>query len=145
MNESSRRLRIYLDTTVPNGLFVTGFRLPHTVKFWERCRDGKYDIFVSPVFFRELDDCPQPKLDQISKQLDLIKFVILNETDEVKELALQYINNGVLGQDCYNDCLHIAQAVVNNCDLLVSWNFNHLVKYETMEGVKLVNAINRYK
>jgi phage terminase large subunit-like protein len=44
----------------------------------------------------------------------------------------------------YNDCMHMAYASVYICDVLVSWNFRHLVKARTMDGVRVVNENNRY-
>ena len=145
MNELIRRLRIYLDTSVPNCLFVADFRLPHTVRFWENCQADMYDIFVSDVFLDELGDCPQPKLDWMRKRLDAINYVVLKETEEVQTLAIEYIKAGVFREQDYNDGLHVAYAVIAHCDFVVSWNFTHLVKRDTIEGVKVVNAINRYK
>ena len=43
------------------------------------------------------------------------------------------------------DCLHIAFAVAYDCDIIVSWNFKHLVNYRTVSEVKIVNAINNYR
>jgi len=41
--------------------------------------------------------------------------------------------------------LHIAYAVVYNCDVIVSWNFKHMVNFRTIDRVRIVNAINRYR
>lgn len=112
--------------------------------FWEICKSGKYDIFVSPVFFREMNDCPQPKLGQMYDMLGLIAFEELDETDEVRALAAEYIRNGVLTKSSYADCLHVAHAVVGSCDFVVSWNYDHLVKVKTIQGVKVVNVANWY-
>ena len=32
-----------------------------------------------------------------------------------------------------------------NCDMVVSWNFDHMVNYTTISGVKGVNALTGYK
>ena len=78
-------------------------------------------------------------------QLKLTGFEVLAETDEVEHLALAYINGGVLKEKSIADCRHIAHAVVYNCDAIVSWNFAHLVNFKTINKVKVVNAIHRYK
>ena len=51
----------------------------------------------------------------------------------------------MLKEKSYDDCLHIAYAVIHHCDVIVSWNFKHLVNFRTIDKVKIVNAINRYK
>ncbi|MDR0616648.1 MAG: hypothetical protein LBG29_07570, partial [Synergistaceae bacterium] len=57
----------------------------------------------------------------------------------------QYIDAKVLKKASFNDCQHIAYACVYNCDVVVSWNFKHLVNLKTMAGVKGVNALSGYK
>jgi hypothetical protein len=79
------------------------------------------------------------------ERLKQIQFQILNKTDEVVRLADEYIVGGVLKEKSYADCLHIAFAVVYNCDIIVSWNFKHLVNYKTINKVKVANAINHYR
>jgi hypothetical protein len=79
------------------------------------------------------------------EQMRLIEFQILSLTDEVAELANEYIKGGVLTEKSIDDCLHVAHAVVSNCDVIVSWNFKHLVNFKTIDKVRIVNAINRYR
>ena len=78
------------------------------------------------------------------EKLELLRFTILDETEEVQALAAEYVNNGVLTQNSYDDCLHIAQAVIGKCDYLVSWNYRHIVRPKTVQTVKMVNLIGRY-
>ena len=40
--------------------------------------------------------------------------------------------------------MHIASAVIGDCDLIISWNFKHLVNYNTIKNAKSVNAICNY-
>jgi len=77
--------------------------------------------------------------------MDEIEFQILGQSNEVSLLARAYINNGVLKEKSYDDCMHIAFAVVYSCDVIVSWNFKHLVNFKTVNKVKVVNAINNYR
>ena len=43
------------------------------------------------------------------------------------------------------DALHLAIASVNNLDVVVSWNFEHIVKLKTRQGVAAVNTLLGYK
>jgi hypothetical protein len=122
---------------------------------WKKCAtpillsediiSGKYDIFISPVVIDEIENCDEPKGDHMLERLGQIQFQILTRTDEVVRLADEYIAGGVLKEKSYADCLHIAFAVVYNCDIIISWNFKHLVNYKTINKVKTVNSINNYK
>ena len=40
---------------------------------------------------------------------------------------------------------YLKEMLVYNCDIIISWNFKHLVNYKTINKVKIVNAINHYK
>ena len=63
----------------------------------------------------------------------------------MNQLAREYITHGVLNEKSFDDCMHIAFAVVFDCDVIVSWNFKHLVNFKTINRVKIVNAINQYR
>ena len=59
--------------------------------------------------------------------------------DEAVKLAETYITEGALTNKSYNDALHIALATIYNADVLVSWNFKHIVN---LERIRLYNSIN---
>jgi len=145
--DSIRKLRIYFDTSVVSHLFADDVpeRVKDTLRLWEECIAGKYDVYVSPVLYEEVEECPEPKRSLIYEKLASLEFVELHATESVNKLAAEYIKHGVLTEKSLNDCLHIAYAVVNDCDVVASWNFRHLVKFKTNNGVKIVNAINRYR
>lgn len=41
--------------------------------------------------------------------------------------------------------MHIAIATIHNMDILVSWNFAHIVKVKTRKEVDAINALLGYK
>ncbi|MCL1865039.1 MAG: hypothetical protein FWF73_04430 [Spirochaetes bacterium] len=43
-----------------------------------------------------------------------------------------------------DDCRHIAAAIASDCDVIVSWNFKHIVNHKTIVGVKAVTALEGY-
>lgn len=58
---------------------------------------------------------------------------------ESRELAEAYIKEKALGKASLDDAYHIAIATVNRLDVLVSWNFRHIVNYDKL---RLFNSIN---
>jgi predicted nucleic acid-binding protein len=142
-----RKLKMYLDTSVISHLFAddTPDKMADTIKLWDDCVKGKFEIYISDVVISEIRQCSEPKQSRMLEKMRLIEFEVLPETDTVKELAAEYIKEGVLTEKSLDDCLHIAYAVINNCDIIVSWNFKHLVNFKTIDKVRIVNAINRYK
>ncbi len=60
-------------------------------------------------------------------------------TNEADQLANQYVTENVVGKTSLRDCRHIAIATLNNADLLVSWNFKHIVNVRRIRGYNGVN------
>jgi hypothetical protein len=46
---------------------------------------------------------------------------------EMRKLAANYLQAGTFTAITYNDALHVAAAVLTQQDVLLSWNFKHLV------------------
>ena len=142
-----KKLKLYLDTSVISHLFAddTPDKMQDTLDFWEDVRAGRYEVVISSVVAKELGRNKEPKKTNLNNALNEIDYAMLEDREDVILLARAYIENGVLREKSFDDCLHIAFSVVYNCDILVSWNFKHLVNYNTIMGIKIVNAINHYK
>ena len=142
-----KKLKIYLDTSVISHLDAPDVpdREADTRVLWDKVQSGEFEVFISPVDVLELDACPEPKRSVLAQWLKLIPYTLLQQTDEVMELAAQYLKAGILPKKSTRDRIHIAYACVYNCDMIVSWNFEHMVNYKTIAGVKSVNALAGYK
>ena len=142
-----KRLRIYLDTSVISHLDAPDAprEQADTHKLWKDIQAGRYIIFISPVVMVELMNCAEPKRSILLESLAAIDYTELGETSEVQELAAQYLKAGILPKKSARDRQHIAYACVYNCDMIVSWNFEHMVNYKTISGVKGANALAGYK
>jgi len=44
-----------------------------------------------------------------------------------------------------NDMIHIALATVANVDILVSWNFKHIVRFDKIRSFNAINLEKGYK
>jgi len=146
MNTNVRKLKIYLDTSVISYLFADEVpeKKAETQKLWQDIISNKYDVYLSDTTLFEIMKCSQPKRDAMIAELEKIKYTHLEINDEVQFLTNEYINNGVLSPNSKDDCSHIAFAVSARCNVIVSWNFKHLVNYKTNSNVKIVNAIINY-
>ena len=58
---------------------------------------------------------------------------------EAAELAQEYLAAGVIGATYLEDAWHIATATVQHVDVLVSWNFKHIVNLDRIRGYNSVN------
>jgi hypothetical protein len=65
--------------------------------------------------------------------------------EDSQALAKRYVKQGIIPAKYENDALHIAIASVNDLDVVVSWNFKHIVKVKTKKEVTGVNALMGYK
>jgi predicted nucleic acid-binding protein len=141
-----KKLKIYIDTSVISHLQHEDApeRTKDTWIFWEELRTGKYEVVISDVVLQELEDCYEPKQTNLLNYLEEINYGILHKNDEVLNLAKEYIENEVLSRKNINDCFHIAFAVVSDCDVIVSWNFKHMVRLKTIQGVRAINVKNGY-
>ncbi len=66
-------------------------------------------------------------------------------TDRAIDLAQQYVKEGVVGKTSLADCFHISLATLNLADVLVSWNFKHIVNFKRIRGYNSVNYKLGYK
>ncbi|MDR1887670.1 MAG: hypothetical protein LBQ70_07140, partial [Prevotellaceae bacterium] len=60
-------------------------------------------------------------------------------TEEATMLADCYIKEKVVGKTSREDCFHIALATIHRADVLVSWNFKHIVNILRIRGYNSVN------
>ena len=65
-------------------------------------------------------------------------------TDDVLLLATKYVEEKVVGQTSFDDCIHIATATIHRADILVSWNFKHIVNIYRIRGYNSINLKMNY-
>ena len=131
------KLRVYIDTSVVGGYFDEEFD-EVTKLFFERIFKKEFLVYFSEVSEAELSLAPDFVRNLKSKiPSDCYRYLELD--DESRELAETYIKEKVLGKASLDDAFHIAVATVNRLDVLVSWNFKHIVNYDK---IKLFNSIN---
>ena len=91
----------------------------------------------------ELHNAPQKVKDLLESLPDRNKEYV-QITDEALSLAQQYISENVVGETSFDDCVHIALATIHKADILVSWNFKHIVNIYRIRGYNSVNIRNGY-
>lgn len=55
------------------------------------------------------------------------------------KISNNYVQSGAISSKFYEDALHIAIATINHVDVLVSWNFKHIVN---LNRIRLYNSVN---
>ncbi|NHE56049.1 PIN domain-containing protein [Cyclobacterium plantarum] len=138
-----KKQRIYLDTSVFGGLFDEEFK-EFTEPLFDRIDKNEFSIIFSNVTRDELSSAPE-KIRQRAESLPEISTEFVKSDIESAKLAKRYIDEYVVGKTSYADCLHIAIATIHNADILVSWNFKHIVNVVKIIGYNSVNMAEGYK
>jgi predicted nucleic acid-binding protein len=128
-------LRIYIENSVIGGYFEDIFKEP-TQKLFDLFRQGIYKAVISTHTIYELEKGAPAQVKENLKTLDYeehnVNAVMLN-------LAQKYLADKIVSEKYSDDALHIAVATVLNVDVLVSWNFKHIVN---LNKIRLFNSIN---
>lgn len=137
-----KRKRIYLDTSVIGGCFDPEFE-PWSKGLINDFRAGKYQSVMSDVTSSEAGRAPGP-VQELHEELASIS-ELLEVSDEALELLEAYERRNILSARFRNDMLHIALATVAEVDVLVSWNFRHIVRLDNIQRFNGVNLELGYK
>jgi predicted nucleic acid-binding protein len=137
------RLRLYLDTSVISA--HQDERLPErrraTLEFWERL--GGYEVAISELTLTEVGATGDAPLRARLLAL-LAGFRVLPVDEEARDLAQEYVRRGVFSAATAMDALHVAIAVAARQDIIVSWNFRHLVNRRRRALINEVNVLTGY-
>jgi hypothetical protein len=93
-----------------------------------------------------IEDLPKAP-DEVRGLLDEIPECCLAQvfaSEESMRLRDRYLSSGVGGLSCSSDAQHVAIATVVGADLLVCWNFKHIVHYAKIRGFSGVNHLEGY-
>ena len=132
----------YLDTSVFGGYFDDEFS-DNTVPFFERIIDERIQIFVSRLLIAELAGAPD-EVRELLNQIPREQQVFVELTEEARKLANKYISENVVGRTSRVDCQQIAMATLAKADVLVSWNFKHIVNLDRIRGYNGINLLMGY-
>lgn len=101
-------------------------------------RLNNYLPVLSELTFDEISKAPKPVQETLKKLLSYDP-EILEISESALELSEEYLKRKILTPKFRDDALHIALASLANVDVLVSWNFRHIVHYDK---IRLFNAVN---
>lgn len=141
--EPIKQLRVYADTSVFGGVFDVKFKEASAL-FFDELSKGRLHLVLSALSVQELLAAPErvrTVLDGLAPQHVEIHAV----SEEMEALQMAYLSAGVLGPASENDALHVAAATVLNADMIVSWNFKHIVHFEKIRAFNAINRLRGYK
>ena len=128
-------LRIYVENSAIGGYFDDEFK-EHTRKLFDKFKNGIYKPIISSHVIAELENGAP---DYVKENLKTINYEEHSVNDEMLKLAEKYMEQKIVSENYYADALHIAVATVIGVDVLVSWNFKHIVN---LDRIRLFNSVN---
>ena len=136
------KARIYVDSSVIGGCEDDEFA-EDSLLLMERFVRGDIVLVASALTVQELAEAP----DEVRRHFAAVPeahIETLGFDVEAMELAEAYIAEGVITANMRADAQHIAMATVARVDILVSWNFKHIVNLQRIRGYNSVNLRRGY-
>lgn len=138
-----RRQRIYLDTSVLGGCFDPEFA-PWSLALMADFRTGRFVALLSDLLGAEVEGAPA-SVRELHAELLTLAPTPQPLTGEADALAARYAARSIVGPKFRNDLLHVALATVVDADVIVSWNFRHIVRFDKIRAFNAVNLEAGYK
>ncbi|MDD5348466.1 MAG: type II toxin-antitoxin system VapC family toxin [Candidatus Omnitrophica bacterium] len=135
-------MRVYIETTIPSYLVARPARnivqaaRQKLTRDWWRLQRSKHILFTSQI---ALDEAAQGDPSTAARRLEKLSGMELLELNEETEaLTLDLLKEGALPATADRDAAHIAVASVNGMDILLSWNFRHIVNATIQPALRRV-------
>jgi hypothetical protein len=120
----------YIETTIvsyltawPSRDIVIAGHQQITRQWWDLA-DNRFDLVASQLVIDEVsagnEEAARARL------AALAHVVLLDATDEALLLAQQLVQDGAIPEKAAEDATHIAIAVINGVEYLVTWNCRHI-------------------
>lgn len=137
------RQRIYVDTSVIGGC-LDEESAQESRALIEMARQGEIVLLLSDLLFQELEEAP-PDLLELIRDLPPGSYEVVRAGAEAQALRGHYMAAKIVGRSWEDDALHVAIATLCKADLIVSWNFKHMLHVEKIRAYNSVNLAQGYQ
>ena len=130
-----QKLHVYIETSVWSFAFakdVPDYRAD-TLMFFELCRKRVFDPYISGAVLREIQFADIQLRKRLEELIRSVKPVLLPSLPEEDSLSESFVPERVVPPSKPEDARHVAIAMVHGLDVLVSWNFRHIVNIRREE------------
>jgi len=129
-------VRVYADTSVFGGVFDEHFSQASR-GFFGNVRIGLFKLIVSELTSIEIDRAPREVRALLDSLMPLLTYVDVDT--RMIELRDAYLAAGIVTVKSQDDATHVATATLAGANLIVSWNFKHIVHFDK---IRLYNEVN---
>ena len=136
------KTKIYVDTSVIGGCLDEEFE-KYSNKFLLNSNVEEFIFVLSDITLLELEKAPE-KVKNIINKIPKHKLELVYLDKKSIELSNKYLKEKILTKRYLEDMQHIAIATVVKVNLLVSWNFKHIVNLKKIREFNAVNLKNDY-
>ena len=120
-------IRVYADTSVFGGILDAEFAAESN-RFVELVDAGTVTLVTSALVALEIDEAPRSVRTNYERLRALAEVVPVGPSPLMLREA--FVAAGLVRARSRADALHVALAVVSECDAIVSWNFKDIVRYD---------------
>lgn len=122
--------KVYVETTVisyltarPSRDVIVAGHQQITYDWWQNCHE-RFDLVASQLVMQEASGGDAEAAQQRLNVLNTM--TLLEVTEDALGLAQNLVDVGALPEEATEDALHIAIAVANGVEYLVTWNCRHI-------------------
>ena len=134
-------MKVYVDTSVFGGFFDREFSEPSKI-FFDEIKRQRFTLVTSAVVQAEIEPSPENVRKLFEKMIVMADMVHVDSA--VLNLQESYLKERIVTANSSDDALHVALATTAKCDLIVSWNFKHIVHFEKIPKYNAVNILQGY-
>ena len=135
-------MKVYADTSVFGGVFDEAFA-QDSRQFFEDILAGKFNLVVSALIEQEIESAPE------LVRVYFMRFAASAELAEISPAVLDlrdaYLSAGIVTPKSKDDATHVALATITQCEIIVGWNFKHIVHFQKIPKYNAINTLYGYR
>lgn len=142
------KLRLYIETSVWSHWYAddTPERRDETRRFFSQCvaRGEEVELLASLTVLEEIERAQEDKRRKLRLLVQQYHPTIVRPDLATFELARAYMAHGAIPPSKVEDAVHAAIATIVEADVLVSWNYRHLVNYQREQRINGISTFMGY-
>ncbi len=129
--------RVYVDTSVIGGCLDEEFA-EWSLAVMELAQRGEILLLISDLLTLELQGAPEEVRNLLPGVPEASRLAV-HVNDETNALLQAYMKDKIVSRRYTTDAHHVAMASVHRADVLLSWNFKHIVH---LDKIRKFNGVN---
>lgn len=143
MAEACMSETVYIETSIigyltvrPSNNLILMANVQATREWWDT-RRIQFDLYISQTVLAEV---AQGDAEIATKRLEILRdFPLLEVSEAVQNLAIQFLAKSNLPPKAADDALHIAAATVYGLDYLLTWNCKHIANAQIQKKLAQIS------